>query len=196
MANNCATDYQIEGEKSQIEFVYGEFKKLLDTPRTCIKDGKTVNLCRDWLGYVVTDILKKKVEEVPCRGTFDIVEEVSELPGGNYGFKLFTDTAWCACSDLFERLGKQFNLDVYFLEIEPGCDIFYTNDAEGHAFPQRYYLDSDIEGEEYFESFEDLANRVEEITGTLPIKMEDMDSIIDLYEGDFLSVHEIEYSQY
>jgi len=181
-------------EKKTVDSLCSEFRRLLETKRTFERDGRTYDTNSNWLGYVVTDILHGDVEKVSCRGTFQIVEEVSKTPRG-YGFKLFTDTAWCACSDLFESLAEQYDLDIYWLEIEPGFDIFYSNDESGYAFPQRYWLDSDVEGEEMFETFEDLAKRIEEITGTLPSSLEDIDIIEETYDGDYLTVHEIEYSQ-
>lgn len=192
MANNCATDYVIEcREKKQIEELYGKFQKLLDTQRPYERDGKTYLGHSDWLGYIVTDLLGKKVEDIPCRGTFQLVEEVQETPRG-FCFKVFTDTAWCACDVLFNTLAEKFDLDIYYLEIEPGCEVFYTNDDCGYFFPERYYLDSDAEGEELFNTFDELAKRVEEITGTLPSSMDDISTIQEEYSGEFLSIHVIE----
>ena len=53
-------------------------------------------------------------------------------------------------------------------------------------------MDSDAEGEELFNTFDELAKRVEEITGTLPSSMEDISAIQEEYSGEFLSIHVIE----
>jgi hypothetical protein len=48
-----------------------------------------------------------------------------------------TETAWCACHDLFEALNKELGgeLSISWREIEPGCEIYSVYD-EGDWFPE------------------------------------------------------------
>ena len=193
MANSCATDLNVQSyDRETIENLYGLFTQLLNTKRTCTVNGEIRDGHPHWLGYVVTDILHKEVEEIPCRGTFSLTSEVTQRPNGAYSFSMFTESAWCATDKLFVELAKMYNLKILYLEIEPGCQIFYTNDYNGEVFPERYILDSDIEGEEYFCTFDELAKRIEEITGILPSEYDEIEQISDLYDGEFLSVNQIE----
>ena len=43
-------------------------------------------------------------------------------------------------------------MEVLFIEEEPGCEVFCTNDSVGRFFPERYLLD----GNEVFEYFETI----------------------------------------
>lgn len=54
---------------------------------------------------------------------------------------------------------------VYYREEEPGCGVYYTNDASGKYFPERYYLDSYDDDSEYFTTIEEAADYVSEIIG-------------------------------
>lgn len=50
------------------------------------------------------------------------------------------------------------------MEQESGCGVYYTNDASGDYFPERYFLDSN-EDWEYFETLDDAAEFVSKIVG-------------------------------
>ena len=55
-----------------------------------------------------------------------------------------------------------------YIEEEPGCGIYETNDAEGNTYPERAKVDcclNDKDISEYFESLEDAIKFAQEITG-------------------------------
>ena len=41
---------------------------------------------------------------------------------------------------------------INYMEEEPGCDVYYTNDQSGEWFPERFLLDGE-EVHEYFETY-------------------------------------------
>ena len=54
---------------------------------------------------------------------------------------------------------------MYYREEECGCGVYYTNDANGEYFPERYYLDSYVDNSEYFTTIEEAAAYVSGIMG-------------------------------
>lgn len=60
------------------------------------------------------------------------------------------------------------NLEILYLEEEPGCQIYETNDAEGYTYPERAKVDysiDDQDGTEYFHSEEEAIEFAQEISG-------------------------------
>jgi hypothetical protein len=56
------------------------------------------------------------------------------------------------------------SIKVYYIEEEPGCEVFNTNDANGEYFPYRYLLDN-YEEPLYYETIEEAAESVSGIVG-------------------------------
>lgn len=66
-------------------------------------------------------------------------------------------TAWCEQEGVRQAIQTKFpSIKVYYIEEEPGCDVYYTNDNNGDFFPEKYLLDGE-EVYEYFESLDDLS---------------------------------------
>jgi hypothetical protein len=76
---------------------------------------------------------------------------------------------WCynsrkgsSCRECIER--KFPSIKVYYREEEPGCDVFYTNDADRIYFPERYFLDN-YDEPLYYETIEEAAKYIGETIG-------------------------------
>lgn len=78
------------------------------------------------------------------------------------------------------------SIKVYWREEKPGCGVFYTNDASGSYFPERFFLDS-YEDCEYFETIEEAAKYVSEIVGH---KVEAGVNAVSQALDDYIEEHE------
>jgi hypothetical protein len=196
MPNWCSTDYQIVGNKNEVENLYNKFKQVVATDRSYEKDGTTFLPNSSWLGYVVKDILgiNPELEIIPCRGTIEWLEE--DLTINNYGtasFQLTTETAWSDCRKLFYTLMEKFDIEVFFITEELGCGIFETNDESGRYFTCQYIYDDFDEGMEYY-TFDNMAEEIQKRTGKLPVDYKDAEKIIEEFELDEqISIHEVSY---
>lgn len=85
--------------------------------------------------------------------------------------------------------------EVLFIEEEPGCEVFCTNDSVGRFFPERYLLD----GNEVFEYFETIDQVVAWLKKNKDIDITDtdkIDKILDSYneehedDDEYLYFHE------
>ena len=114
MANICITNYVIEGEKKELDALY-ETMKSLQNPN---------------LGQLVK-ALGKNPDEVLCRG------EWSELERQDDTLRMTFETAWTPCYEVTDLLKATYpSLHIYYKAVEPGCEIYLKNDAEGKYFPE------------------------------------------------------------
>lgn len=88
------------------------------------------------------------------------------------------------------------SIKVYYREEEPGCDVFYTNDADRIYFPERYFLDN-YDEPLYYETIEEAAESVSEIVGhDVAPTVEAIEESLNNYEEEhededvFYSFHE------
>lgn len=114
MANICTTNYVIEGEKKELDALY-ETMKSLQNPN---------------LGQLVK-ALGKNPDEVLCRG------EWSELERQDETLRMTFETAWTPCYEVTDLLKAIYpSLRIYYKAVEPGCEVYLKNDAEGKYFPE------------------------------------------------------------
>ena len=114
MANICITNYVIEGEKKELDALY-ETMKSLQNPN---------------LGQLVK-ALGKNPDEVLCRG------EWSELERQDNTLRMTFETAWTPCYEVTDLMKANYpSLRIYYKAVEPGCEIYLKNDAEGKYFPE------------------------------------------------------------
>lgn len=114
MANICTTNYVIEGEKKELDALY-ETMKSLQNPN---------------LGQLVK-ALGKNPDEVLCRG------EWSELERQDETLRMTFETAWTPCYEVTDLLKATYpSLRIYYKAVEPGCEVYLKNDAEGKYFPK------------------------------------------------------------
>lgn len=114
MANICTTNYVIEGEKNELDALYETMK----------------NLQSQALGQLVK-ALGKSPDEVMCRG------EWSDLERQDDTLRMTFDTAWTPCYEVTDLLKVAYpSIRIYYKAVEPGCEVYMKNDAEGKYYPE------------------------------------------------------------
>ena len=114
MANICTTNYVIEGEKNELDALYETMKNL---------QGQA-------LGQLVK-ALGKDPDEVMCRGEWSDLERQGDT------LRMTFETAWTPCHEVTDLLKEKFpSIRIYYKAVEPGCEVYLKNDAEGKYFPE------------------------------------------------------------
>ena len=178
MPNWCETEYKCVGDLKEVRLLYKIIKAndKRKTPR--VKNGFGTL----WLGCII-DALGEDWEQYRCRG-----EIIDYQLDGNV-LTLWQNTAWCEQEGFRECIEKKFpSIKVYYQDQEPGCGVFYTNDANGDYFPDRYFLDS-YDDWYYFKKIEDAAKHVSGIVGH---EVEPTVKAIDEALEDYMEEHEDE----
>ncbi len=126
MPNICTTNYVIEGEKKDLDALYGTMKKLQEMEQPLVENGFGVT----WLGCLVK-ALGKEPENVLCRGQWIELEREGDT------LRTTFETAWTPCYEVTQLLKTVYpSLCFYYKAEEPDCGVFLKNDAEGKYFPE------------------------------------------------------------
>lgn len=154
MPNWCETTYKCVGDEEEIKSLHEILQKIDQRKEPKIPNG----FGHLWLGELVTE-LGFNWEELRCRGEitgFELCEGV---------LSIWQETAWCEQEGVRQAIEKKYpSVKVYYLEEEPGCEIYCTNDLEGTYFPDNYYLDT-YDDPQYFETIEQAAKYVGGLVG-------------------------------
>lgn len=148
MPNWCFTDYTLVGSAEDAKAAYDALHNLEQTDRPGPFAPWSFQSKRNWLGYVVEDILKRHWSEIPCRGTFANLE-LSQWDGRS-AVILSTETAWSPCEDLMAQFAAKFRLSLNFYSEEPGNNYYCKENPDG-IFTQVLCYSND-EGIEYYDS--------------------------------------------
>lgn len=184
MPNWCTTDYVFAGEVDNAKRFYNDIQRVINTEHSFEWDGKTFKGDSYWLGYVKEELLPElKEEEISCRGTIEYLDDIEIFYNDKVVVRLTTETAWCACSELMNKIADKYDLQLFYYSEEPGSCIYETNDKEGIFFSQRYLIDSD-ECCDYYDDFEEFAQAFEDITGCKINCIEDAEPILKKYNED------------
>lgn len=152
MPNWDSIQYTIRGEKKELQEIYDALLKMKESEHPY------------WVGSVLTSLGfdGKSLEDYQLRAFVqDFSLEDSKLV-------ITTEEAWCMTMFPNLLLEVFHNLDILYIEEEPGCEIYETNDAEGNTYPERAKVDcyiNDKDVSEYFESLEEAIKFAQEITG-------------------------------
>lgn len=133
-------------------------------------------------------------EELPVRGEISYIEEdIEDHDNDMASLKLTTETAWVACSELMDKIAGKYDLQLFYYSEEPGCEIFETNDLEGQFYSFRYMVDSEKEGIEYYDTFEQVAEAIAKMTGIRLNNISEADDKLSAFNNDdtFLIINEI-----
>lgn len=100
---------------------------------------------------------------------------------------------------------KQFpDIKVYWIVEESGCEVYCTNDREGKYFPERYWVDTCIDGiynSEYFKTEEQVYVWLDKLTYGRVKCEEDVEKFNADYEDsdasdkNFIYIHEFEVTE-
>jgi len=194
MPNWNTTDYTLYGNKENIKRLYTDLKKTVDIDRT--KESKPFTFLGNsyWLGYIKKSFLPEVEEELPVRGEISYIEEdIEDHDNDMASLKLTTETAWVACSELMDKIAGKYDLQLFYYSEEPGCEIFETNDLEGQFYSFRYMVDSEKEGIEYYDTFEQVAEAIAKMTGIRLNNISEADDKLSAFNNDdtFLIINEI-----
>lgn len=194
MPNWNTTDYTLYGNKDNIKRLYTDLKNTVDIDRT--KESKPFTFLGNsyWLGYIKKHLLPEVEEELPARGEISYIEEdIKDYGDDMASLKLTTETAWVACSELMDKIAEKYDLQLFYYSEEPGCEIFETNDLEGQFYSFRYMVDSEKEGIEYYDTFEQVAEAIAKMTGIRLNNISEADDKLSAFNNDdtFLIINEI-----
>ncbi|MBM6720935.1 MULTISPECIES: hypothetical protein [Bacteroides] len=194
MPNWNTTDYTLYGNKDNIKRLYTDLKNTVDIDRT--KESKPFTFLGNsyWLGYIKKSLLPEVEEELPARGEISYIEEeIEDHDNDMASLKLTTETAWVACSELMDKIAEKYDLQLFYYSEEPGCEIFETNDLEGQFYSFRYMVDSEKEGIEYYDTFEQVAEAIAKMTGIRLNNISEADDKLSAFNNDdtFLIINEI-----
>lgn len=187
MPNWCDTTYKCVGDPKEVRELH-EVLERMNNRKEPIHPNGFGNL---WLGELVIE-LGFDCEKYRCRG------EITYYDYDEGMLTICQMTAWCEQEGVREAIQTKFpSIKVYYMEEEPGCDVFYTNDLSGDFFPEKYLLDGE-NVYEYFETLEDVCEYVNNKFGltTTPV-LQDIEMQIEAYQEDnnidYLNLHEFKY---
>lgn len=194
MPNWNTTDYTFFGHKENVKRLYDDLKRTVDIDRT--KERKPFTFLGNsyWLGYIQKNILPDIKEELPARGEISYIDEDIDChDNGMATLKLSTETAWVACSELMDMIAEKYGLQLFYYSEEPGCEIFETNDTDGRFYSFRYVVDSENGGVEYYDTFEEVADAIESMTGIRLNDISEVDDKLSAFNDDdtYLIINEI-----
>lgn len=190
MANMASVSYAIEGSQEVLNRINEAIVVAVN-----MNDNK-------WEMYKAAEYL-----ELPDIENKRLGGEISEEPtwDENTGaLRFWSEERW-GLQDFAELLEKQFpDIKVYWIVEEPDCEVYCTNDAEGKYFPERYYVDTCIDGiynSEYFKTEEQVYAWLDKLTYGRVKCEEDVEKFNADYEDsdasdeNFICIHEYEVTE-
>lgn len=153
MPNWDSIQYTIRGEEKELQEIYDALLKMKESEHP------------DWVGSALLNLGYQRafLDKCPLRA---FVQEFS-LEDGK--LVITTEEAWAMTMFPSFLLNKFPNLDLLYIQEEPGCEIYETNDAEGNTYPERAKVDYCLDGKdgvEYFHSEEEAIKFAQEVSGT------------------------------
>ena len=168
MANCCCTYYAVRGPKGNI----ARLKQTL----LSVRDPENPNDMDPWAGYFFEAVGKDPGKDLDNCGWIPNYESAFTLSEDGTELRFWVESKWSRIENLAPVIAETFDVEVWFLEEELGCDIFCTNDEEHTVFQEYVILDGDDTGMDYVTP-EEARTRVEEILterGCLPDGYEKM----------------------
>lgn len=188
MANQSDVVYKCIGDPKEVRSLYKIINANDKRKTSRVKNGFGTL----WIGNII-DALGEDWEKLRCRG------EIIGYHIENNLLTIYQSTAWCEQEGFRECIEKKFpSIKVYYREEEPGCDVYYTNDAYRNYFPERYLLNNNDEPL-YFNTIEEAAEYVSGIVNQkVEANMEAIEKALDNYEEEhedddvYFSFHEFQ----
>ena len=188
MANQSDVVYKCIGDPKEVRSLYKIINANDKRKTSRVKNGFGTL----WIGNII-DALGEDWEKLRCRG------EIIGYHIENNLLTIYQSTAWCEQEGFRECIEKKFpSIKVYYREEEPGCDVYYTNDADRNYFPERYLLNYNDEPL-YFNTIEEAAEYVSGIVNQkVEANMTAIEKALDEYEEEnkdedvYFSFHEFQ----
>jgi hypothetical protein len=193
MANWASTSYAIEGPK----------KALQKIEQAILHHDVQENSDERWEGNVLIALGLTWEERNQGKGKYmrGFITDTEPWYNAGGALRFEAEEAW-GVTDFNEVLEENFhNIKVFYVVEEPGEEIYATNDKEGKYFPNRYYVDTCIDGSyesEYFTTKEAALSWLSDITFGRVKTEEDIELFNADYEDseepdeNFISFHEFE----
>ena len=186
MPNWCSTSYMIEGPHETL-------KKINDA---ILYHEVQENSSPDWEGNVLLALGITWKQSTPDGKNYYMRGFIQDSPSlGENTLEFYAEEAW-GVTDFNLVLEKNFpDIKVYFNGEEPNMEVYLTNDKEGKYFPNRYFVDTCINGAynlEYFETKEKAYKWLSEISNNKVTNEEQVEAFNKepLDEDDFICIHE------
>ena len=120
MPNWCDTSYKCVGDLKEVKSLHKVLKYMEKRKTSILKNG----FGKMWLGNLVHK-LGGDWEKSRCRG------EITDFSLDGNVLTINQETAWCEQEGVRQIIEKTYpSIKVYFMEQEPGCGVFYTNDLQ------------------------------------------------------------------
>lgn len=182
MANMASVAYAIEGPEGTLQKIN----------RAIIKATKNTDDKR-WSEYIVCDYLGIPYDEDKT----SLGGEINDFEISDGVLRIFAEERW-GLQDFNTLLEQKFpDIKVYWIVEESGCVVYATNDKEGKYFPDRFYVDTCINGNyqaDYLTKEEDVFKWLSKLTNGKVTTFEDVDTFNEEAEDrgdeDFISIHE------
>ena len=180
MPNWAYTSYRIVGKAEEVNDLFTKIKQLENMEEPLVENGFG-NL---WLGCLVT-ILGGNWNDIYCRG------KIIDFSLDDGILSIETETAWGEMDEVRHYIEKVYPaVKIYYYEEECGCEIYQTNDRDGHFFSSRYIFDNqEGEGMEYFDKPGTLLAFASKAMGIKFKSVEELEDTVG--ESDGFSFHEI-----
>ena len=153
------TSYTIVGEKKDVEKIHAAVE---NHP---VKEKSD----KDWQGNILhaLGVDYDALENRSMRGFLYDEDYLGDIGDGLAQLRMGFNEAWCR-TEFAEVLSELFpDISIWWMAEEPGCGIYQTNDAEGGFYPERYYVDTCIDGDyqsEYFTTEEEAYEWLSQIS--------------------------------
>ena len=184
MANWASTAYAIEGPKEILEEIRKAIVKAIEEDDHRYEE------------YKACDNLGITYEETKVRLGGLIEEEPNyDIKGA---LRIFAEERW-GLQDFNELLEQKFpDIKVYWKVEESGCEVYATNDKEGKYFPERYWVDTCINGNyqsDYFQFESSVYKWLHDLTDGKVKSWEDVEVFnfdCEQDDEDFINIHKFE----
>lgn len=155
MPNWCNTTYKCVGDPKEVKELFSIVENIFHRKQPIQPNG----FGPLWLGELVND-LGYNWKEHSCRG------EMTDYSYDGEGCLTINQcTAWCEQPGVRYVIEDKFpSINVYYMDEEPGCEVYRTNDSEGSWFSEKYLLEGD-DCHEYFETIEQASEYINEYYG-------------------------------
>ena len=186
MANIASVAYAIEGPQKNLEEILGAICLAMTDKE-------------HWTEYKACEHLGFSEQELDDKWLGGEIDDDPTLENGVLRF--YAEERW-GLQDFADLLEEKLpDITVYWIVEESGCEVYCTNDKEGKYFPERYYVDTCIDGiynSEYFQTEEEVYKWLDKLTNGRVKSEEDVEKFNADYEDsgtddeNFIYIHEFE----
>lgn len=190
MPNWASVSYRIVGPKETLQKVYDAVQHPV------IEEGAS----EDWEGNVLKTLKPDWKQEIDIRmrgfiQDYDFTDS-DECPY----ISINAEEAWDKTDFSQELLKILSDINIFYIVEEPGLEVYYTNDAEGVFFPERFYVDTHFNGNddsECFQTEKDAYHFIAKITKGAIKSKDDLERFNkdNTNEDDFIFMHEYEIEE-